>query len=51
MKPDFKEYIQNHVVLADGAVGSYLLEKGVERSRNLDLLNLQAADLVFSAHE
>jgi len=51
MKPDFKEYIRNHVVLADGALGSYLYEKGVERGRNLDLLNLQAAELVFSAHE
>lgn len=51
MKPDFLEYLQNHVVLADGALGSYLYEKGVERGRNLDLLNLQSAELVFSAHE
>ena len=28
MKPDFIEYIRNHVVLADGALGSYLYEKG-----------------------
>ena len=51
MKPDFLEYLQNHVVLADGALGSYLYEKGVELGCNLDLLNLQADDLVFSAHE
>ncbi len=51
MKPDFLEYLRDHVVLADGALGSYLYEKGVEMGRNLDLLNLQAADLVFSAHE
>lgn len=51
MKPDFKEYIRSHVVLADGALGSYLFEKGVERGRNLDLLNMQASELVFSAHE
>jgi len=51
MKPDFLEYIRSHVVLADGALGSYLYEKGVERGRNLDLLNLQAADLIFSVHE
>ncbi len=51
MKPDFLEYLQNHVVLADGALGSYLYEKGVELGRNLDLLNLQASELVFSAHE
>lgn len=51
MKPDFLEYLQNHVVLADGALGTYLYEKGVELGRNLDLLNLQAGELVFSAHE
>lgn len=51
MKPDFIEYIRNHVVLADGALGSYLYEKGVERGRCLDLLNLQAPDMIFAAHE
>lgn len=51
MKPDFLEYLQNHVVLADGALGTYLYEKGVELGRNLDLVNLQAAELVYSAHE
>jgi len=51
MKPDFIEYLKDHVVLGDGALGSYLYEKGIERGRNLDLLNLQAADFVFSAHE
>ncbi|RUM35742.1 MAG: bifunctional homocysteine S-methyltransferase/methylenetetrahydrofolate reductase [Desulfobulbus sp.] len=51
MKPDFRDYIQNHVVLGDGALGSYLFERGVERGRNLDLLNVQAPDVVFSAHE
>lgn len=51
MKPDFLEYVHDHVVLGDGALGSYLFERGVERGRNLDLLNLQAEDLVFTAHE
>ncbi len=51
MKPDFIEYIKGHVVLGDGAFGSYLFERGVERGRNLDLLNLQAADIILSAHE
>jgi len=51
MKPDFFEYIQGHVVLGDGALGSYLFERGVERGRNLDLLNLQAQETIFSAHE
>ncbi len=51
MKPDFLEYIQNHVVLGDGALGSYLFERGVERGRNLDLLNIQSPESIFSAHE
>ncbi len=51
MKPDFIEYIQNHVVLGDGALGSYLFERGVERGRNLDLLNTQSPDTIFNAHE
>lgn len=51
MKPPFLEYLREHVVLADGALGSYLYEKGVERGRNLDLLNLQSPEVVFSAHE
>jgi len=51
MKPAFLEYLQNHVVLADGALGSYLFEKGVELDRNLDVLNLQSSELIFSAHE
>ncbi|MDU9048051.1 MAG: bifunctional homocysteine S-methyltransferase/methylenetetrahydrofolate reductase [Candidatus Electrothrix sp. Rat3] len=51
MKPPFIEYVQSHVVLGDGALGSYLFERGVERGRNLDLLNLQAPDIIFNAHE
>lgn len=51
MKPDFIEYIQNHVVLGDGALGSYLFERGVERGRNLDLMNIQSPDTILNAHE
>lgn len=51
MKPDFLDYVHNHVVLGDGALGSYLFEQGVERGRNLDLLNAQAPELVLAAHE
>lgn len=50
-KPDFLAYLQDHVVLGDGALGTYLYERGVELGHNLDILNLEAADLVFSAHE
>ena len=38
-------------MLGDGAFGSYLFEQGVERGRNLDLLNLQSPDIILSAHE
>ena len=51
MKPDFLEYVHEHVVLGDGALGSYLFDQGVERGRNLDLLNLQAPEIVLAAHE
>jgi len=51
VKPDFLAYLRDHVVLGDGALGSYLYERGVELGANLDLLNLKAPDLVFSAHE
>jgi homocysteine S-methyltransferase len=51
MKPDFLAYVHDHVVLGDGALGSYLFEQGVERGRNLDLLNAQAPELVLAAHE
>ncbi len=51
MKPDFRAYIQENAVLGDGAIGSYLYEKGVEISRNLDLLNLEDPEIVSAAHE
>ncbi|WP_457573967.1 bifunctional homocysteine S-methyltransferase/methylenetetrahydrofolate reductase [Desulfolithobacter sp.] len=51
MKPKFQEYVRDHVVLGDGALGSFLFERGIERGRNLDLLNLQSPEVIFSAHE
>lgn len=51
MKPDFLAYVHDHVVLGDGALGSYLYEQGVERGRNLDLLNVQSPEIIFAAHE
>lgn len=51
MKSDFTKHIHQHVILADGALGSFLYEQGVEYGRNLDLLNLQAPELVQGAHE
>ena len=51
MKPDFLSYIQDKVVLGDGALGAYLYECGIGRDKNLDLLNLQSPDTVLNAHE
>ena len=51
MKPHFLERIEKNVILADGALGSYLYGQGVDLSRNLDLLNLHNPELVHTAHE
>ncbi|MDT8335571.1 MAG: homocysteine S-methyltransferase family protein, partial [Desulfurivibrionaceae bacterium] len=51
MKADFTKTLAEGVILGDGALGSYLYEKGVELGRNLDLLNLRNSELVFAAHE
>ena len=51
MKPDFLEYIQERVLLADGALGSYLYAKGIEQGKNIERLNLSDPDLVYSIHE
>jgi methionine synthase I (cobalamin-dependent)/5,10-methylenetetrahydrofolate reductase len=51
MKPDFLKRIKKNVILADGALGSYLYEQGVDLSHNLDLLNLHNSELVHAAHE
>lgn len=51
MKPDFISYIQDRVILGDGALGAYLYECGISREKNLDLLNIQSPDTVFNAHE
>lgn len=51
MKPNFLEYIQNRIILGDGALGAYLYQCGVSRDKNIDLLNLQSPDTVHNAHE
>lgn len=51
MKPDFLTYIQDRVILGDGALGAYLYDCGISRDKNLDLLNIQSADTIFTAHE
>lgn len=51
MKVPFADYIQDNVILGDGAFGTYLYDKGIEFGRNIDLLNLRNPDLIYSVHE
>ncbi|MFH7326732.1 bifunctional homocysteine S-methyltransferase/methylenetetrahydrofolate reductase [Desulfurivibrio sp. C05AmB] len=51
MKPDFNEYLRERVLLADGAIGTYLYAKGIEPDKNIERLNLIDPDLVYSMHE
>ncbi len=51
MKRPFLEAVQERVILGDGAMGTYLFEKGVEVGANIDLLNLTDPDLIISVHE
>ncbi|MEW6288369.1 MAG: bifunctional homocysteine S-methyltransferase/methylenetetrahydrofolate reductase [Thermodesulfobacteriota bacterium] len=51
MKIKFADYIKEHVILGDGAFGTYLYEKGVDFGRNIDLLNLKNPELIYSVHE
>jgi methionine synthase I (cobalamin-dependent) len=51
MKDNFAEYLNEKVMLGDGAFGTYLFEKGVDLAKNTDLLNISDPDLVYSIHE
>ncbi|MDA8165709.1 MAG: bifunctional homocysteine S-methyltransferase/methylenetetrahydrofolate reductase [Desulfobacteraceae bacterium] len=51
MKPPFLDYLQEKVILGDGAIGTYLYEKGIELGKNTDRLNLSDPDLIYSVHE
>ncbi len=51
MKASFFDYIKEHVILGDGACGTYLFEKGIDFGKNIDLLNLKSPDLIYSIHE
>jgi homocysteine S-methyltransferase len=46
----FKEYLARHVVVADGAMGTYLRAKGVEEGRCLEELNVSRPELVAEVH-
>jgi len=47
----FKEYIDDNLVLLDGAMGSLIYEKGVFIDKCYDELNLSRPDLIRSIHE
>lgn len=51
IKYKFVDQLNEKVMLGDGAFGTYLFEKGVDLSKNTDLLNLSDPDLVYSIHE
>jgi len=50
MQP-FKDYLKNHLVLLDGAMGTYIYQKGIFIDKCYDALNLTNPDLIRSIHE
>ncbi len=51
MKPPFLDAIHEEIILGDGALGTYLYEKGVGLGTNTEFLNIIDPDLIFSVHE
>ncbi len=47
----FKDYLKDHLVLLDGAMGSLIYQKGVFIDKCYDELNLSRPDLIRSIHE
>jgi methionine synthase I (cobalamin-dependent)/5,10-methylenetetrahydrofolate reductase len=47
----FSEYIKDHLVLLDGAMGSLIYERGVFIDKCYDELNLSRPELIRSIHE
>jgi homocysteine S-methyltransferase len=50
MARDFKEILEDRIVLFDGATGTRLYDRGVYLNRCFDELNLSAASLVETVH-
>ena len=50
MTHPFLKRLEQGVVLADGAMGTYLYEKGIPFDRSFDLLNLTDASLIQAVH-
>ncbi|MDA3970210.1 MAG: bifunctional homocysteine S-methyltransferase/methylenetetrahydrofolate reductase, partial [Desulfobulbaceae bacterium] len=51
MKPDFIDYLDNKILLGDGAIGTYLYAKGIELGKDIERLNISEPDLIYSIHE
>lgn len=51
MKPDFIDYLQNKILLGDGAIGTYLYAKGIELGKDIERLNISEPELIYSIHE
>ncbi|MFC1568648.1 bifunctional homocysteine S-methyltransferase/methylenetetrahydrofolate reductase [bacterium] len=51
MKLSFQEYIKNNLVLFDGAIGTYIYQKGIFIDKCYDALNLSNPALVQGIHE
>lgn len=50
MKHPFLSRLEGGVVLADGAMGTYLYERGIPFDRSFDLLNVTDAPLIQAVH-
>ena len=50
-KKPFLEQIYQKVLLGDGAIGTYIYEKGIDIKQNTDFLNLTEPHLIFTIHE
>lgn len=51
MKKEFKVALKENLILADGAIGTELYNKGFFVNRNFDLLNIEAPDSVLEIHQ
>ena len=50
-RPDFLEYLQDHIVVFDGGMGTMLYQKGVFLNRCFDEMNLSGPEIVREIHK
>lgn len=51
MKYSFLEYLSNHLMLSDGATGTYIYQKGFYIDKCYDALNLSNPELIRTIHK